>query len=100
VTSNPEEPEAIQVPALPDKPTSIDIGNIESFAPPVTSEKATTRKYLAYAITGIVALLFLFLSFRYLVSRQDDDRRDFIHLFEILLTVYGTILGFYFGSQD
>jgi hypothetical protein len=23
-----------------------------------------------------------------------------VHLFEILLTVYGTILGFYFGSQD
>jgi hypothetical protein len=77
-----------------------EIGPVEAPEPPVLSEKATTRKYLAYAMTGIVAALFMCLSIRYLIFGDADDRRDFIHLFEILLTVYGTILGFYFGSQD
>ncbi len=51
-------------------------------------------------MTGIVAALFVCLSVRYLLFGDADDRWDFIHLFEILLTVYGTILGFNFGSQD
>jgi hypothetical protein len=68
--------------------------------PPVLSEKATTRKYLAYAITFIVGVLFLCVSYRYVRCGDADDRRDFIHLFKILLTVYGTILGFHFGSPD
>jgi hypothetical protein len=38
--------------------------------------------------------------YRYVFCGDAEDRQDFIHLFEILLTVYGTILGFYFGSQD
>jgi hypothetical protein len=81
-------------------PSALTIETVEPPQPPLVSEKATTRKYLAYAITLIVGLLFLCVSYRYMFSGNADDRRDFIHLFEILLTVYGTILGFYFGSQD
>jgi heme/copper-type cytochrome/quinol oxidase subunit 1 len=81
-------------------PPPTEIVSVEAPEPPVLSEKATTRRYLAYAMTGIVAVLFLCLSVRYLLFSDTDDRQDFIHLFEILLTVHGTILGFYFGSQD
>jgi hypothetical protein len=52
------------------------------------------------AITGIVVLLFGCLAYKYLSSGDATDRQDFIHLFEILLTIYGTILGFYFGSSQ
>jgi hypothetical protein len=81
-------------------PSALTIETVEPPQPPLISEKATTRKYLAYAMTAIVVGPFLCLSYRYVFPRDADDRRDFIHLFEILLTVYGTILGFYFGSQD
>jgi len=85
----------------PPPPPALTIETVEPpEAPAVIPERVATRKWLAFAMTGIVIGLFLCLAFRYLWFGDSDDRRDFIHLFEILLTVYGTILGFYFGSQD
>lgn len=75
---------------------------VEPPADPATTapEKATTRKWLAFLITFLVMGAFLFVGIRYLYCNNPADRDDFIHLIELLLVVYGTILGFYFGSTD
>lgn len=51
-------------------------------------------------MTGLVIGLFVCVAFQYLYRDSDIDRQDFMHLTELLLVLYGTILGFYFGSQE
>jgi hypothetical protein len=68
--------------------------------PPTISEKPATRKLLAQLMTGLVIGLFVCVAFQYLYRDSDIDRQDFMHLTELLLVLYGTILGFYFGSQE
>ena len=69
-------------------------------SPPTAPEKPTTRRFLAQLMTWPVIGLFLCVSFQYLYRDSDIAREDFMHLTELLLVLYGTILGFYFGSQD
>jgi len=68
-------------------------------SPPI-SEKSTIRKLLAGWMTALVIGLFVCVAIQYLYRDSEKDRADFIHLIELLLVLYGTILGFYFGSQD
>ena len=51
-------------------------------------------------MTALVIGLFVCVAIQYLYRDSEKDRADFIHLIELLLVLYGTILGFYFGSQD
>jgi hypothetical protein len=67
--------------------------------PPTIPEKSSVRYILACLMTGLIFLMFLFLGCRY-VRGGEEDRRDFVHLLEILLVMYGTVLGFYFGTPD
>lgn len=71
--------------------------------PPVSpgvSEKSEIRKLIAQWMTVLVIALFICVAIQYLWRDTDRDRADFIHLIELLLVLYGTVLGFYFGSQD
>lgn len=67
---------------------------------PPLSEKSSVRWVLATVMTVLIFLLFAVVGYRYVTGCGEEDRRDFVHLFEILLVMYGTVLGFYFGTQD
>ena len=76
-------------------------GLVEPLSSPVTSlEKPPIRKLLAKLMTFLVIGLFVCVAIQYLWRDSEADRADFIHLFELILVLYGTVLGFYFGSQD
>lgn len=69
-------------------------------SPPTVSEKPATRRFLAKLMTFLVMGLYVCVAGQYLYRGSDSARQDFMHLTELLLVLYGTILGFYFGSQD
>jgi hypothetical protein len=69
-------------------------------SPPTVLEKPAIRKLLATLMTWLVIGLFVCVAIQYLYRDSDIARQDFMHLTELLLVLYGTVLGFYFGSQD
>jgi hypothetical protein len=69
-------------------------------SPAISPEKPPIRKLLAKLMTFLVIGLFICVAAQYLWRDSEADRSDFVHLFELILVLYGTILGFYFGSQD
>jgi len=84
----------------PEPPVYIETVEPPEAPPTAPSEKEKTRKWLSLLITFLVIGVFLCVGARYFRSNDPADRTDFVHLIEILLVIYGTILGFYFGSQD
>jgi hypothetical protein len=85
----------------PSEEFSIDA--LESPEAKVVKPKDRIRLFLAIALTVLVFLLFAGFGVRMLFFSGPMDpanRETITHLFELLLVTYGTVLGFYFGTQD
>jgi hypothetical protein len=61
-------------------------------------EKPWTRRSLGIAMPIIVATLLTCVAWKYFLCTAEHDDDAFLHLFEIFVVMYGTILGLYFGA--
>jgi hypothetical protein len=64
-------------------------------ARPILPEKPAIRKLLVKLMTFVVIGPFICAAIQYLWRDSEADRADFSHLFELILVLYGGILGCY-----
>jgi hypothetical protein len=89
---------------MPDDPAEeLSIDSVKRPEAKAVKPKDRIRVFLAIALTVLVVALFIGFGVRMLFFSCPMDpanRETITHLFELLLVTYGTVLGFYFGTQD